>query len=137
MSTIKNVTIKQYKIDIPIYNQHLYVLDGDPYDIQDYLHNMYDDDFSFDVNSTDAVCLHKGTTSWVWLADQNLNVPTLAHELLHAVLDLAGDIGLDLKDQEALCYLLEFLLRECENIFAIRMDRIKPAITQEAEVPSS
>lgn len=59
------------------------------------------------------------------------------HELSHAVFDLMLYIGLELTDQEAFCYLLEFLVEQCVDIFAIRMDRFSPPSMLEDEVQSS
>ena len=113
-----------HKINIPIYNQHVWIIVGDPYEAQDYLRDCYCGDYSFDPNSTNAICLHSGTVSWIWLA-QDVTFAILVHELSHAVFDLMNDLGLDKSDQEAFCYLLEYLINECKDIFAIRMDPIK------------
>lgn len=43
------------------------------------------------------------------------------------------DIGLEKTDQEAFCYLLEYLIDECQNIFAIQMEVIKPPYNKEPE----
>ena len=50
-----------------------------------------------------------------------VTVPIIAHELDHAVFDLMLDLGLELTDQEAFCYLDEFLMEQCADIFAIQM----------------
>lgn len=135
MSIIKNVKIWKTEVKIPIYNQTIWFIAGNPYDVQDYLSDVYVGDFTFDPRSTNAICLHQGTTSWIWISDDCKKVSILIHELLHAVLDLAEDIGLNVKDQEAVCYLLEFLVEECQkSIFAIQMDHINQVSMQVGEV---
>lgn len=47
------------------------------------------------------------------------------------------DLGLELTDQEAFCYLDEFLMEQCVNIFAIQMAPIKQALDVEDDVQSS
>ena len=113
-----------HKIKIPIYEQSVYLLIGDPYEVQDYLRYTESGDFSFDVPTTDAICLHRGTTSWIWMKE-DCTVDVLIHELCHAAFDLMEDVGLDKSDQEAFCYLIQYLVNECKNIFAIQMDPIK------------
>lgn len=116
--------IKLEKITIPIYNQWVYFILGDPYEVQDYLSDAYRDRFDFDPGVTNAVALHKGLITWIWFDTETVTVPIIAHELDHAVFDLMIDLGLELTDQEAFCYLDEFLMERCVNLYAIRMDPI-------------
>lgn len=53
---------------------------------------------------------------------ENITVPLIVHELDHAVFELMIDLGLELTDQEAFCYLDEFLMEQCLNLFVIQMD---------------
>ena len=129
--------ILKKEIKIPIYNQTVWLILGDANEVQSYLCDVYSGDFSFDEDTTNGICLNRGGTSWIWLDIDGLDIGLLGHELLHSVLDLAEYIGIDLKDQEALCYLLEFLLNECKSIFAIQMDLSKVRSTLEDEVQSS
>lgn len=98
----------------------------DPYEVQDYLKDTRGVDASFDVDSTDAICIHYGTTSWIWFDPKNINVHTLVHELCHATFDLMKDIGLDIYDQEAFCYIIGYLVEQCQDIFAIQMEVSSP-----------
>ena len=116
--------IKIEKITIPIYNQWVYFILGNPYEVQDYLADAYRDRFDFDPGVTNAVTLHKGLTTWIWFDTETVTVPVIVHELVHAVFDLMIDLGLELTDQEAFCYLDEFLMEKCVNLYAIQMDPI-------------
>ena len=125
------------EVTIPIYNQKVYFLIGDPYDVQDYLRDKYRGDFSFDPDFTNGIALHRALTTWIWFDCNTITVPIIAHELDHAVFDLMIDLGLELTDQEAFCYLDEFLMEQCVNIFAIQMAPIKQALDAEDDVQSS
>lgn len=115
----------KHDIPIPIYDKIVYILIGDAQEVQDYLTDVYSGDFSFDPNTTDAICLHYDLTNWIWFDPNTVTPSIIVHELAHAVFNLMSDIGLDFSDQEAFCYLQEYLVKECANIFAIRMDPIK------------
>ena len=47
------------------------------------------------------------------------------------------DLGLELTDQEVFCYLIQYIMEECKNIFAIQMDPICRQSTQEDGAQSS
>lgn len=106
---------------IPLYKQIVKFLIGDPYEVQEYLRDVYRGDFSFNPNTSDAVVLHRDLVSYIWFDMSKVTVPIIAHELDHAVFDLMLDLGLELTDQEAFCYLDEFLMEQCADIFAIQM----------------
>lgn len=57
--------IKIKEVQIPIYNQLVYFIFGDAYDVQDYLHDVYRGDFTFDPDTSNAVVLHRGLVSWI------------------------------------------------------------------------
>lgn len=114
--------IKIKEVKIPLYDQTVYIILGDPYEVQDYLRDAYRGDFSFDPSTSNAVALHRKLTSWIWFDLETVTVPIIAHELSHAVFDLMLDIGLELSDQEAFCYIIEYLMEPCVELFAIQMD---------------
>lgn len=109
-------------VNIPIYKQVVHFLIGDPFEVQDYLRDVYRGDFSFNPNTSDAVTIHKDLVSWIWFDLSKITIPLIVHEIDHAVFDLMLDLGLELTDQEAFCYLDEFLMEKCVDIFAIQMD---------------
>ncbi len=98
------------------------VLSKDPYEVQDWLADTKGTDASFDVDFTDAICIHIGTTSYIWFDSDRIDVPTIVHELCHATFDMMKDVGLDIHDQEAFCYIIGYLVEQCSNIFAIQME---------------
>lgn len=122
---------------IPIYHQLVYFILGDPYEVQDYLTDVYRDNFEFNPQTANAVVLHNHLTSWIWFDHKNITVPIIAHELDHAVFDLMIDLGLELTDQEAFCYLDEWLMEQCVDIFVIQMAPINLVEDQEDEQVSS
>lgn len=55
--------IKIKEVKIPLYDQTVYIILGDPYEVQDYLRDAYRGDFSFDPCTLNAVALHRKLTS--------------------------------------------------------------------------
>ena len=129
--------LRTLKLEIPIFKQDVWIILGPAYEVQDYLHDVYDGDFSFDSNKTDAICLHQGTTSWVWWDENWINIPILAHELGHVVFDLMEDIGILINDQEVFCYIQEWLLTQILTISHTPMDLTNPALIPVDEQVSS
>ncbi len=113
-----------HKVKIPIYHQSVLFLIGDAYEVQDYLADINQKDFGFDVNTTDAIAYHFGLNHIIWLS-QEVDFPQLVHELGHVTFGLMTDIGLDYRDQEAFCYIQQFILEELKDVFNIKMDPIK------------
>jgi hypothetical protein len=114
-----------HKIKVPIYNQDIWIFVGDPYEFQNYLYDIENvQNVEFNPHFANAICLHKDCRSWIWLREDS-TIGDLTHELCHAVFDLMEDVGLNNSDQEAFCYLIQYLINECKDIFAIQMDPIK------------
>lgn len=55
--------IRSKEVKIPIYNQLVYFLVGDAYEVQEYLRDRYRGDFHFDPGVTNAVALHHNLTT--------------------------------------------------------------------------
>lgn len=54
--------LKIQTINIPIYKGTVHLIFGDGSEAQDYLSDIYQGDFSFNLNTTEAICFAKGTT---------------------------------------------------------------------------
>lgn len=119
------------EIPIPIYEQTIYLIFGNPYEAQRYLHSVYNGDFSFDPKTCNGICLHSKLKSWIWFDLEAFDITILMHEICHAIFDLFSDMGLELSDQEAFCYLISYIIKQCKNIFAIQMDLTKIQSNQE------
>lgn len=126
-----------HQINIPIYKKAISFILGDPQEVKDYIYDVFGYNCTFNEEQTDAVEIHIGMFSYIWFDPEKITLGILAHELSHAVFDLMDDIGLEKTDQEAFCYLLEYLIDECQNIFAIQMEVIKPPYNQEDDQVSS
>lgn len=110
---------------------------GDAIEVQNYLHDVYYGDFSFNPNERSAMAFHLGLTTWIWWDEKDITIPVLVHELGHATFDMMNDVGLLLIDQEAFCYIQEWLLEQILTISHTPMDLTNPALEQEDEVQSS
>lgn len=137
MLIIKKPMLLTHQINIPIYNKILNFILGDASEVKEYLFDTTGYNCTFNENSSDAVEIHIGLTSWIWFNPERITVGILVHELSHAVFDLMEDLGLEKSDQEAFCYLIEFLIEQCKDIFAIQMEVINPLLTQEDDQASS
>ena len=125
MSITKKLMLLTHKIQIPIFNQTVNIFIGNPYEFQDYLKDVERlEDVTFNENTVDGICIHDRLTSWIWLRE-DATIDVLFHELCHAVFDLMADIGLQMSDSEAFCYIMQYLVKECQDIFAIQMAPIK------------
>lgn len=125
--------LKIHKLEIPIFRQDVWLILGPPIEVSNYLHDKYDGDFSIDSNFVDAICMHQGTTSWIWWDERDATIPKLVHELGHAVFDLMNDLGILIQDQEVFCYTQEWLLEEILTISHTPMALINPVLMQEDE----
>lgn len=124
-----------HKLSIPIYNQTIHFVFGDSEEVQDYLTQVYDGEFQIPAY-VDGCCFHRIPESWIWM-DTSATVASFMHELSHAIFYIMDDVGLEVSDQEAFCYLMSYIVEQCESIFAIQMGPIKQASEQEDEHPSS
>ena len=136
MSIIRKQTLVTHPISIPIYNKLICFILGDPEEVKEYLFDTTGYNCVFD-EYCNAVEIHIGLTSWIWFDPEKITLSILVHELSHAVFDLMDDIGLQHSDQEAFCYLLEYLIEQCKDIFAIQMGAINLPSEQEADQASS
>lgn len=57
--------IKIKEVNIPIYHQTVFLVFGEPFEVQDYLRDAYRRDFSFNPNTLNAVAIHNGLTTWI------------------------------------------------------------------------
>ena len=128
--------IQRHKIKIPIFERDVWILLGDRDDVSDYLSDI--NMAPFEIKSKwDGVCFDYLGNGYIWFDIKYISVPIIVHELGHATFDLMLDFGLEITDQEAFCYIQQYLMKECCDIFAIQMDLTCLASTQEDEVQSS
>lgn len=114
-----------HKINVPIYNSDVIIIVGDGQEAQEYMSSMNNGcDFSFESDKCDGICFTLFKRSYIWLRD-DVSFQTLTHELCHCVFGIMRDVGLDVTDEEAFCYLIHYLLNQCKDTFAIQMAPIK------------
>lgn len=102
-------------ITIPIYNQKINLISGDREECIDYLNDLYTTGGNLNINwleKTRAATYNINDDIWIYIDLYDVSIPILVHELSHATFDVMNFIGLELSDQEAFCYLQEFLLEE-------------------------
>lgn len=110
---------------MPVFKNYVYIILGDAYEISDYLSNVKGLNVTIDPNTTDGYCIYQDSMgAFIWF-QSDVSIEVLVHELSHAVFDIMENLGIDVKDQEVFCYMLEYLISECKNIFAIQMGPIK------------
>ena len=67
-------------------------------------------DISTEQESADGLCFDFGSIQAVWI-ETSASTAVKAHELLHVVLNICDNQGIDRNDDEVLCYMLEYLLK--------------------------
>lgn len=97
------------------------MVDGDYEEVENYLKDVHDVNYKIGDNAGGA-CIFVKNTAYVWIKKDSYNIETVCHEILHATLMIAEEVGLDLADQEALCYLYSYIINECGDILHIQMD---------------
>lgn len=121
---IEYVVPRSYKVkymlnhlfEIPIYNQVFDFIYSSYEELEDYISQKESVTFdqiglSKDKGLIDGVTLTIGGTIYVWFSDTEATLETAIHEIGHLVYELASQIGLDINDQEAICYLQEYLFK--------------------------
>lgn len=106
------LTTKEWKkVEIPLFNSVVYFYRGD-YD--DFIKIAKDNNFTIDFENTsstaDGLSFNFDGEQLIWV---HTNAPSAVkiHELLHAVLNICDSRGINRKDDEVLCYMLEYLVK--------------------------
>lgn len=111
---------------IPIYNQQIRLISGDLEECLDYLRDVYHTDqntIPFQ-SGTRAACYNVNDDIWVYINMDDIDIPMLSHELSHATFDLMEYVGLELSDQEAFCYLQEYIFEEVLKFMPFKITKI-------------
>lgn len=106
------LTTKEWKkVEIPLFNSVVYFYRGD-YD--DFIKIAKDNNFTIDFENTsstaDGLSFNFEGEQLIWV-NTNASSAVKIHELLHAVLNICDSRGIDRKDDEVLCYMLEYLVK--------------------------
>lgn len=123
-----NLTINQKQlqiipIQIPIYNWTIIILVGSQDDAESYIGSIEEVKMpQAEFGVQDAACYQYSSTIYVWV-QQDSSISVLCHEIAHATFYLMDTVHLDITDQEAFCYLFEYILNEClkVNLLSIQM----------------
>lgn len=107
------MSIYKKKIQIPIYNQEINFIAGERHECLKYLEDLYKCDLStWDVSENYAITLRINCDIWVFFDPVDFSLGAIVHELGHATYEIMNFIGLQLSDQEAFCYLQQFIFEE-------------------------
>lgn len=104
------ITNELKRLEIPIFNSVVYFYRGKLEDFRDLLLKEKLPEISLNQDNADGLSFDFGCYQAVWV-DQNASAATKVHELLHAVLNICDNHGIDRDDDEVLCYLLEYLVK--------------------------
>ena len=100
-------------IKIPIYNWTIILLIGSQEDAESYISSVEEVRIiPQEFGIQDAACYQYSSTIYVWI-QSNVSISVLCHEIAHATFYLMETVHLDITDQEAFCYLFEYILNEC------------------------
>ncbi len=105
------MTIKAYNLHIPIWNyRYNLIIEKDEKKVNKFLG---EDFFNSDTN---GAFIKNQEYNIIWLRDLK-NIPTIAHEVLHMVFDVANSKGLEysLGSEESYTYLIAFIIDQILN----------------------
>ena len=108
----KELKIRPFKI--PIYDWVVVLLIGE----QEAAERLISDkefvrisDYGHFLGST----FQPDTTVYIWYPE-DATLTTKCHEILHATFHVLSSVGVDIEDQEAVCYLFEYILQKCLDL---------------------
>lgn len=121
--TINQKPLQIIPIQIPIYNWTIIILVGSQENAESYIGSIEEvrtPQSGFGVQ--DAACYQYSSTIYIWI-QSGASISVLCHEIAHATFYLMDTVHLDVTDQEAFCYLFEYILNEClkVNLLSIQM----------------
>lgn len=103
-------------IQIPIYNWTIVLLVGSQENTESYISSIEEVSMpQAEFGVQDAACYQYSSTIYVWV-QQFVSISVLCHEIAHATFYLMETVHLDITDQEAFCYLFEYILNECLKV---------------------
>ena len=103
------------------------LITGPKQECLEYLNNVYNKDFDINwLNNVQAACYDINGVAWVYIDVWDVSIQVLTHELTHAVFLLFKKLGLDLADEEAFCYLLEYLLDQTIKYIPYKITPVEP-----------
>lgn len=99
--------ITEYSLLLPIFNQKIKILIGCKTALETKLDK--EDLVLENLDTADACCFSLDEIMYIWF-ETNPKISIVAHEAAHATFAIMSSYGLDIKDQEVFCYILEFLV---------------------------
>lgn len=114
--TINQKPLQIIPIQIPIYNWTIIILVGSQENAESYIGSIEEvrtPQSGFGVQ--DAACYQYSSTIYIWV-QSDASISVLCHEIAHATFYLMDTVHLDVTDQEAFCYLFEYILNECLKV---------------------
>jgi hypothetical protein len=102
--------LKIKTIQVPIFPIEVNFVSGDHEEFIEYLKSKYRCEI---INANgNAVTFLVNEDQYIWFDENDITIPIMYHELGHATFDAMKLIGLDIQDQEAFCYIQEYLFNE-------------------------
>lgn len=111
-----------FRIDVPIYKTGVYfIIDETDEVCREYVrkktYGHWKDGVPLDNNAQARVLLHESRLMFVRLQDAD-DIPCVTHELIHCAMFTLREVGIApivFENEEALCYLTEFLLTKFQE----------------------
>lgn len=110
----KELLIKPF--NVPIYDWTIVLLIGEENDALDLIKTkectqIYNDPPGEYLGSV----IQPNSTIYIWYPPDS-DITVKAHEILHATYRVLESVGVDITDQEAVCYLFEYIFRQCLDL---------------------
>jgi len=104
--------MEKHRIQIPLYNGNLYLIDTE--DVVTAVETTQDNDY--DITSTESCLISKRSGDFYLYIDlKNCSMGLLCHELFHATHRILEYFGVEFNkdNHEPFAYLIEYLVNEC------------------------
>lgn len=111
-----------FKIDIPIYKTSAHFIIGESDEVcREYVrkktYGQWKDGVPLDDNALARVLLHESRLMFVRLQDAE-DIPCITHEIIHCAMFTLREVGISpiiFENEEALCYLTEYILKKFQD----------------------
>lgn len=102
-----------YPFVVPIYEWTIVLLVGDEQSALDLIEGAECVEIARERNNYYlGSTLQPKSTIYIWYP-KDTKIHVKGHEILHATFHLLNSIGVDVSDQEAVCYLFDYILKQC------------------------
>ena len=102
--------LKRKVVELPIFPVNVNFVSGDYNEFIQYLAECYNHSIEALQGEAETHCVCG--QHYIWFNEDTVTIPVMYHELGHVTFNIMTDIGMELTDQEAFCYIQEYLFEQ-------------------------